>query len=120
MAISAISSFSQLWIRDTGTSRHFTYDQSLFLNFWQIVNQRSVQGLGQAVIYQGIGDIKLEWKDPTKAITSLLLRSVHSILDSRVSFISQSQLQKKRYALKIVSAGIKIRPKLIDDKFDWK
>ena len=99
---------------------YFTHDQNLFLNFRSIANPRSIQGLGRPVTSQDIGDIKLECKDQTGAITSLLLRDAHFMLDSGVNLIFQGQLQREGYELKIVLAGIKIGPdqvlaKLIDN-----
>lgn len=110
MAVLANLLLSKLWIWDTGTSRHSLYDWSLFLNYWPLVNLRLVQGLDRVIIPQSIGDIKLDCKDQTGLITSLLLQDTHFMPDSEVNFISQRHLQKKGYALKIVSSGIEIGP----------
>ena len=110
MAIPANPLLSKLWIWDTGTSRHSTCDRKLFLNFRPLVNPFPIQGLGGAITPQGIGDIRLECKDQTGATTSLLLRDAHFMPNSGVNLISQGQLQKEGYALKIVSAGIEIGP----------
>ena len=43
-------------------------------------------------------------------MASLFLQDAHFMPNFRVNFISQGQLQKENWVLKIVSAGIEIRP----------
>ena len=73
-------------------SCNFTHDQSLFLNFRPVANPCPVQGFGGLITPPDIGNIKLEYKDQTRAITSLFFWDAYFMPNSGVNLISQRQL----------------------------
>ncbi len=86
---------SKIWIWDSGTSQHSSYDRSLFDNFEPLPNRSPVKRLGGQVIPLGIGSIRVSCKGKQGQLAYLNLDKVLFMPGSGVNLMSQGQLQRE-------------------------